>query len=70
MTIKAVGNWTESLKRTNMEIKVLLLLDLQMVLMLLSLLDSEQYEISSSDEDLPFACYICREHFRNPIVTK
>ena len=32
--------------------------------------DLETYEISSSDEELPFACYICREHFKNPIVTK
>ena len=37
---------------------------------LLKFLDPDQYEISSSDEDLPFACYICREHFKNPIVTK
>ena len=34
--------------------------------------DITQYEIhgSDSDEDLPFACYICRELFKNPVVTK
>ena len=31
----------------------------------------KQYEISSDEEDqLPFACYICREPFKNPVVTK
>ena len=34
------------------------------------LIDMAQYEISSSDEELPFACYICREVFKTPIVTK
>lgn len=33
-------------------------------------LDVSQYEISSSDEELPFACYICRETFRTPVVTR
>jgi len=32
--------------------------------------DMAQYEISSSDEELPFACYICREQFTNAVVTK
>ena len=31
----------------------------------------KQYEVSSSDEeDLPFACNICRKHFKNPVVTR
>lgn len=25
---------------------------------------------SSDDEELPFACYICRQEFKNPVVTK
>ena len=33
--------------------------------------DPTEYEINSdSDDDLPFACFICRESFRNPVVTK
>ena len=33
--------------------------------------DNENYEVSDSDEeDLPFACYICREKFTDPVVTK
>ncbi|CAI5676198.1 unnamed protein product [Oreochromis niloticus] len=32
--------------------------------------DEENYEVSSDDEDLPFKCFICRESFKNPIVTK
>jgi len=31
--------------------------------------DEEDYAIDS-DEDLPFACYICREDFKNPVVTR
>ena len=31
----------------------------------------KQYEISSDEEEkLPFACYICREFFNNPVVTR
>uniref|UniRef100_A0A8C4GR14 Ring finger protein 113A n=1 Tax=Dicentrarchus labrax TaxID=13489 RepID=A0A8C4GR14_DICLA len=32
--------------------------------------DDENYEVSSDDEDMPFKCFICRESFKNPIVTK
>ncbi|XP_064172198.1 E3 ubiquitin-protein ligase RNF113A [Anguilla rostrata] len=32
--------------------------------------DEENYEVSSDDEDLPFKCFICRETFKNPIITK
>lgn len=35
--------------------------------------DVRQYAVSDSDDDedeLPFACYICRESFTNPVVTK
>jgi RING finger protein 113A len=35
--------------------------------------DANQYAISSdddSDEELPFACLICREVFDNPVVTR
>ncbi|XP_074057383.1 E3 ubiquitin-protein ligase RNF113A [Macrotis lagotis] len=33
-------------------------------------LDEENYEVSSGEEDLPFKCFICRQSFRNPVVTK
>ena len=33
--------------------------------------DPHQYEVDSDDDDdLPFACFICREPFKNPVVTK
>lgn len=32
--------------------------------------DDTKYEIHSDEEDLPFKCFICRESFVNPIVTK
>ncbi|XP_053308977.1 E3 ubiquitin-protein ligase RNF113A [Spea bombifrons] len=32
--------------------------------------DEENYEVSSDEEDLPFKCFICRDSFKNPIVTK
>lgn len=34
--------------------------------------DEDAYVISSSDEDdqLPFACFLCRERFTNPVITK
>ena len=33
--------------------------------------DPHKYEVSSDeDDDLPFACFICRESFTNPVVTK
>ncbi|XP_014245619.1 RING finger protein 113A [Cimex lectularius] len=32
--------------------------------------DSDNYEIDSDDDQLPFKCFICRESFVNPIVTK
>lgn len=32
--------------------------------------DDTKYEIHSDDEDLPFKCFICRESFTDPIVTK
>lgn len=35
-----------------------------------AILDEENYEVSSDDEDLPFKCFICRESFKNPIITK
>ena len=31
--------------------------------------DDNKYAIDSDEEDLPFACYICREDFTNPVVT-
>ena len=30
----------------------------------------EDIEDSDSDEDVPFACLICRKHFTNPVVTR
>ncbi|XP_067686124.1 E3 ubiquitin-protein ligase RNF113A-like [Haliotis asinina] len=32
--------------------------------------DDRNYEISSDEDDLPFKCFICRDSFKNPIVTK
>ncbi|MGH0167531.1 UNVERIFIED_CONTAM: hypothetical protein FKN15_054078 [Acipenser sinensis] len=32
--------------------------------------DDENYEVSSDEEDLPFKCIICRESFKNPVITK
>lgn len=32
--------------------------------------DEENYEVSSDDEDIPWACLICREDFVNPVVTR
>ena len=30
----------------------------------------ENYEIADDDDDLPFACFLCREPFKHPVVTK
>ncbi|XP_005105342.1 E3 ubiquitin-protein ligase RNF113A [Aplysia californica] len=32
--------------------------------------DEENYEISSDEDDLPFKCFICRNSFQDPVVTK
>ncbi|XP_043278969.1 E3 ubiquitin-protein ligase RNF113A [Venturia canescens] len=32
--------------------------------------DDKKYEIDSDEENLPFKCFICRESFTDPIVTK
>ncbi|XP_064277540.1 E3 ubiquitin-protein ligase RNF113A-like [Passer domesticus] len=32
--------------------------------------DSDNYEVSSDEEDMPFKCFICRGSFKNPVVTK
>ncbi|XP_033729271.1 E3 ubiquitin-protein ligase RNF113A-like [Pecten maximus] len=32
--------------------------------------DEGNYEISSDEEELPFKCFICREFFTDPIITK
>eukprot|EP00794_Sanderia_malayensis_P005944 gene5944-6634_t len=32
--------------------------------------DPHEYEISSDEEELPFACLMCRNSFTNPVVTK
>uniref|UniRef100_A0A8C6TZR4 Ring finger protein 113A n=1 Tax=Neogobius melanostomus TaxID=47308 RepID=A0A8C6TZR4_9GOBI len=32
--------------------------------------NEENYEVSSDEEDMPFKCFICRESFKKPIVTK
>ena len=31
--------------------------------------DDDKYAIDSDEEDLPFACFICRDDFKNPVVT-
>lgn len=32
--------------------------------------DADKYEIPDSDDELPFKCFICRESFKDPVVTK
>nr|CAG4637921.1 EOG090X09Q6 [Chydorus sphaericus] len=32
--------------------------------------EDDKYEIHSDEEDLPFKCFICRDSFKHPIVTK
>lgn len=32
--------------------------------------DDNKYGIPSDEEELPFACFICREDFENPVSTK
>lgn len=32
--------------------------------------DNDKYEISSDEDDMPFKCFICRQSFTNPIITK
>ncbi|XP_062988176.1 E3 ubiquitin-protein ligase RNF113A-like [Elgaria multicarinata webbii] len=32
--------------------------------------DEENYEVSSDEEELPFKCFICRNSFKNPVMTK
>ena len=32
--------------------------------------DLTKYEISSDEDDLPFKCFICRDSFKNPVITK
>ncbi|KFM59731.1 RING finger protein 113A, partial [Stegodyphus mimosarum] len=32
--------------------------------------DATKYEISSDEDDLPFRCFICRNSFQEPVVTK
>ncbi|KAJ9598652.1 hypothetical protein L9F63_010667 [Diploptera punctata] len=32
--------------------------------------DPHQYEVDSDNDDLPFKCFICRNSFKDPIVTK
>ncbi|XP_070536277.1 E3 ubiquitin-protein ligase RNF113A-like [Ptychodera flava] len=32
--------------------------------------DTSKYEIDSDEDDLPFKCFLCRDSFKNPIITK
>lgn len=32
--------------------------------------DDDNYEIESDDDHLPFKCFICRQSFTDPVVTK
>jgi RING finger protein 113A len=32
--------------------------------------DPSKYEIDSDEEQLPFKCLICRDSFKDPVVTK
>ncbi|XP_049507504.1 E3 ubiquitin-protein ligase RNF113A-like [Panthera uncia] len=32
--------------------------------------EDENYEVASDEEEIPFRCFICRQTFQNPVVTK
>lgn len=32
--------------------------------------DDKKYEIDSDEDDLPFKCFICRDSYKDPVVTK
>ncbi|XP_048218777.1 E3 ubiquitin-protein ligase RNF113A-like [Perognathus longimembris pacificus] len=32
--------------------------------------EEENYEVRSDDDEIPFKCFICRQTFKNPVVTK
>lgn len=32
--------------------------------------DDKKYEIDSDEDNLPFKCFICRDSFTDPVVTK
>uniref|UniRef100_A0A8C0VUQ3 RING finger protein 113A n=1 Tax=Castor canadensis TaxID=51338 RepID=A0A8C0VUQ3_CASCN len=32
--------------------------------------EDENYEVGSDDDEMPFKCFICRQAFQNPVVTK
>lgn len=32
--------------------------------------EDENYEVARDEEELPFKCFICRQTFQNPVVTK
>ncbi|KAM4853255.1 E3 ubiquitin-protein ligase RNF113A-like [Thomomys bottae] len=32
--------------------------------------EEENYEVGSDDDEIPFKCFICRQTFQNPVVTK
>ena len=32
--------------------------------------DPHQYEVDSDNDDLPSKCFICRNSFKDPVVTK
>ena len=42
------------------------------MLLLFIIAEITEFEINEEDEtdDLPFACYICRGDFKNPVVTR
>jgi len=74
-TTRVGGSWTENSRRTKEEEKVMPeigcgLSALSLITCKTCLVDMGQYEISSSDDEMPFACYLCRETFRTPVVTK
>ena len=37
---------------------------------IVAVLADKNYEVSDEEDDLPFACYICREKFTKPVVTR
>ena len=43
---------------------------LAMTLCFSVVLADKNYEVSDEEDDLPFACYICREKFTKPVVTR
>lgn len=44
----------------------------KVILIACNFVEITEFEINEDDakDDLPFACFICREEFKNPVVTR